>query len=186
MKKKRYSAVVATLIAVVLCVLAVEKICQHFSALNQAEGEIQNAQMSIKVLDALKLADSIGKLVPVPVNDYWSERRLADQADEKDGFHSGLSYPGHRQPGSMNITNPNRRLDTSKFGPRLKACEEKWRPILDKNREIGTRRTQAVHELRKAFVAAKVDMTEEECRHLASNVVERAHLSSGEAEQIFR
>ena len=184
--KKRYSIVVATLIAVALCVFAVAKICRHFSAPNQAEGEIQNAQMPMAVLDALKLADSIGELRRIPVDDYWTERRLADQEDEKDGFHSGLSYPGHRQPGSMNITDPNRRLDTSKFGPRLKACEEKWRLILDKNREIGVRRTQAIQELRKAIIAAKVDMTEEECRQLAANVVERARLSPGEAEQIFR
>ncbi|MBQ3672526.1 MAG: hypothetical protein II924_03095, partial [Kiritimatiellae bacterium] len=87
---------------------------------------------------------------------------------------------------SMNITDPNRRLDTSKFGPRLKACEEKWRPILDKNREIGTRRIQAIRALRTAFLAAKVDMKEEDCRQLASNIVERAHLSSVEAIQALR
>lgn len=184
--KKRSSIVVATLMAMVLSVLAVTKICRHFSGLEQAEGEIQNAQMPMEVLDALKLADSIGELTRIPVDDYWTERRLADQADEKDGFHSGLSYPGHRQPGSMNITDPNRRLDTSKFGPRLKACEEKWRPILDKNREIGTRRIQAIRELRTAFLAAKVDMKEEDCRQLASNIVERAHLSSVEAIQALR
>ena len=60
--KKRSSIVVATLMAVVLSVLAVTKICRHFSGLEQAEGEIQNAQMPMEVLDALKLADSIGEL----------------------------------------------------------------------------------------------------------------------------
>ena len=183
--KKRYCIVAATLLAATFCGFAIAKICLHRNRPGQIGRGRPDVHVPAAVLDAVKLADSIGGLTRIPVGGYWAERRLADQEDEKDGFRSGLSYPGHRQPGSMNVTRPDKPLDMSGFGPRLRACEAKWRPILDKNREIGAQRTQAIQELRKAFVASQGDLTEKARRNLSSNIVERAHLSPREAEQVF-
>ena len=136
--------------------------------------------------DLIAHADSIGKLKLLPEEDCWKERIAADQADEKEGYHSGFSYPGHRRrASSYSITNRNWRPDVSKYGPRLRACEEKWRPIIEQNVEIGERRRAALQDLRIAIESLPDNLDSATLCKLRSTVVARARLSAQEATAVF-
>ena len=136
--------------------------------------------------DLIAHADSIGKLKLLPEEDCWKERIAADQADEKEGYHSGFSYPGHRRrASSYSITNRNWRPDVSKYGPRLRACEEKWRPIIEQNVEIGERRRAALQDLRIAIESLPDNLDSATFCKLRSTVVSRAKLSAQEAAAVF-
>ena len=136
-------------------------------------------------MDLLSLADSIGELESLPTDDYWKEMIAADQEDEKEGYDSGLSYPGHRRPGSFSIMDRMWRPNTDKYGPRLKACYEKWRPVVEHNYEIGERRNVALKKLRHNINIKLQDIDDEFVSGLRSNIISRAHLSQKEADMIF-
>ena len=136
--------------------------------------------------DLMVLADSISKLQLLPMEDCWKERIAADQADEKEGYHSGFSYPSHRRrASSYSITNRNWQPDISKYGPRLRACEEKWRLILEQNVEIGERRRVALQDLRIAIESLPDNLDSATLCKLRSTVVARARLSAQEAAAVF-
>ena len=131
------------------------------------------------------VADEIGKMKLVPLDNYWKERFAAAKDDENDGYYSGLSNPLKRSAGSLSITNRKCHPDSSKYGPRLRACEEKWRPVIDRNSEIGERRIKALQMLRVEIEAERNRLKANELSELRSNVVSRAHLSIGESEIVF-
>ena len=136
-------------------------------------------------MDLLSQADSIGELVPLPTDDYWKEMIAADQEDEKDGYDSGLSYPGRRRPISFSTMDRMWRPNTDKYGPRLRACYEKWRPVIERNHDIGQRRDAALKELRNSIDIKAKDIDDKFISGLRSNIISRAHLSSKEADMLF-
>ena len=76
-------------------------------------------------------------------------------------------------------------LPTDKYGPRLKACYEKWRPVVEHNYEIGERRNVALKKLRHNINIKLQDIDDEFVSGLRSNIISRAHLSQKEADMIF-
>ena len=135
--------------------------------------------------DMLSLADSLGELQPLPMDHCWEELIAADEEDEKEGYRSGLSYPGHRRPGSISITSSRWRPDTSRCGPRLRAALDKWRPIIERNSLIGERRREALRVLRTDMEARLNGIDAEVLRQLRLDIVGRAHLSQLEEDQLF-
>ena len=134
----------------------------------------------------LSAADKIGELRLLPDEDYWKERIAADKEDEANGYHSSLSYPGHRISGSVSIMGKIKRPDTSKLGPRSKACEEKWKPILERNLDLSNRRVQEISSLHGVLLQKKPELGNREFESLCSNVVRRARLAPREVELLLR
>ena len=130
--------------------------------------------------DILVAADKIGELRTMSYEEYWKERIAADQEDERNGYPSKLSYPGHRKSGSISIMGRKRSIDISQLGPSSRACVEKWRSELDRNWEIGECRVQAICNLHGVLRERKSELDEKQFDELCSNVVRRAHLSTRE------
>ncbi len=145
--------------------------------------------------EILVAADKIGELRYKPYDDYWkvydeywNERIAADQEDERNGHPPKVSYRrnGRVCAGSISVMGKISRPDINKFGPRLKACEEKWRPVMEHNWDVGKQRVQAVGKLRGTLFERKSELTDEKFDNLCSNVVRRARLSPREVELLLK
>jgi len=136
--------------------------------------------------DILIAADKIGALRTMQYEEYWKERIAADQEDVRNGYPSKLSYPGHRNSGSISIMGRKRSIDIKKLGPSSRACVEKWRSELDRNWDIGERRVKAIGNLHEVLLERKSELTGEEFDDLCSNVVRRARLSPREVDLLLR
>ena len=141
-------------------------------------GLLPSADPMAPFQDLIAHADSIGELQLLPMDGYWEEWKSADAEDEKEGFK-------RKRPLSMSIMSRNWRPDVSKYGPRLRACEEKWRPIIEQNVEIGERRRAALQDLRIAIESLPDNLDSETLCKLRSTVVARARLSAQEATAVF-
>ena len=130
-------------------------------------------------------ADMVSGLELLPIDGYWEEFKAAAVEDEKDGYHPRVSYPGHSGVGSISIMERDWRPDTSKYGPRLKACVEKWRLTIEHNFTVGEKRRKALQSLCEAVREQRPQLAEDEFAILLSNVVERAHLSPKEVDMVF-
>ena len=143
--------------------------------------------------DILVAADKIGALRYEPYDDdgsraygeYWNEKIAAAQEDAKNGYPSKWAPSGGRLAGTV-TTMTRVRPDISKMGPRLRACEEKWRPLLERNNDIGRQRVQAIGNLHRVLLQRKAELTDEKFDDLCSNVSRRARLSPREVELLLR
>ena len=141
-------------------------------------GLLPSADPMAPFQDLIAHADSIGELQLLPMDGYWEEWKSADAEDEKEGFK-------RKRPLSMSIMSRNWRPDVSKYGPRLRACEEKWRPIIERNHEISECRRAALQELSTALSTRLEGLKGESLSLLHSNIVVRANLSPVEADWLF-
>ena len=141
-------------------------------------GHLPSADPMAPFQDLIAHADSIGELQLLPMDGYWEEWKLADAEDEKEGFK-------RKRPLSISIMSRNWRPDVSKYGPRLRACEEKWRPIIEQNVEIGERRRVALQDLRIAIESLPDNLDSATLCKLRSTVVDRAKLSAQEDAAVF-
>ena len=146
---------------------------------------------SRRFADILASADKIGELRYAPYSDpgtvygeYWKEKMAAAQEDAENGYPSKWSYSGGRLAGTVTGMSI-RRMDTSKYGPRLRACEDKWRPLLDRNNDIEKQRVKAIGSLRDAMFERKAELTDEKFSELCSNVVKRARLTPREVDLLL-
>ena len=143
--------------------------------------------------DMLLAADKIGALRYEPYDDdgskaygeYWNEKMAAAQEDAKNGCPSKWSSSGGRLVGTV-TTMTRGRPDVSKMGPRLRACEEKWRPLLERNYDIGRQRVQAIGNLHSLLLRRKAELADEKFDDLCSNVVRRARLTPREVDLLLR
>ena len=136
--------------------------------------------------DILIAADKIGELRTMQYEKYWKERIAADQEDERNGYPSKLSYPGHRKSGVINIMGRKRRIDISKLGPSSRACIEKWQTELFISWDIVEQCVKAIGNLHDVLMERKSELTDERFDDLCSNVVKRARLSPREVELLLR
>lgn len=126
----------------------------------------------------MSLADSIGELKLLPMDGYWDERKIADAEDEREGFK-------REAPLSVSIMGRNWRPDISKYGPRSRACEEKWRPVVEQNAKIAEQRRSALQRLRAVLETQLQGRDGESLSVVRSNIIVRAHLSRQEADLLF-
>lgn len=142
--------------------------------------------------DIFATADKIGALRYEPHDDdgskaygeYWNEKVAAVQEDAKNGYPSKWTSSGGRLAGTV-TTMTIGRPDVSKMGPRLRACEEKWSPLLERNYDIGKQRIQAIGNLHGLLLRRKAELTDEKFDNLCSNVVRRARLTPREAKLLL-
>lgn len=142
--------------------------------------------------DILLAADKIGALRYEPYDDdgskvygeYWNEKMAAAQEDANNGYPSKWTLSGGRLVGTV-TTMTIGRPDVSKMGLRLRACEEKWSPLLERNYNIGKQRIQAIGNLHGLLLRRKAELTDEKFDNLCSNVVRRARLTPREAKLLL-
>ena len=135
--------------------------------------------------DILVAADKIGELRTIPYERYWKERIAADQEDERNGYPSKLSYPGHRISGVISRRGRKRSVNIDKLGPASRAFFEKWQPELDRNWDIGERRVKEIGNLHGLLLKRKSGLTDGEFGNLCSNVVRRARLTPREVKLLL-